>query len=215
MNKAIDANKQVPDEIYFVPRNLAIKARILAKQGNLIASNDLYDRSMDLIDVLLSSAPTPGVERDLLSQLKEVYSGYFDSLCAQKRLSDAFTVIERAHGRIEAQALETHNFALPHQPSPAERYLSTLDLKLLDTADSMVRRDVLTRIETTEQQIAPDSKPDRFSTEPATLRALQDILQPTELLIEYVLGEPTSYALVIDRDSVHTYPLKGSRELEP
>jgi tetratricopeptide (TPR) repeat protein len=88
VNKAIDADKQIPDELYFVPRNLAIKARILAKRGDLKASNDLYGRSMDLIDVLLSRVPTPGVERDLLSQLNQVYSGYFDSLCTQKRLGD-------------------------------------------------------------------------------------------------------------------------------
>jgi hypothetical protein len=56
-------------------------------------------------------------------------------------------VIERAHGRIEAQALESHNFAPPHQPSPAERYLTALDLKLLDTEDSVVRRDLLSHIE--------------------------------------------------------------------
>ncbi len=34
VNEAIEANKQIPDELYFVPRDLAIKAEILAKLGD-------------------------------------------------------------------------------------------------------------------------------------------------------------------------------------
>jgi hypothetical protein len=47
------------------------------------------------------------VERQLLNDLSEVYSGYFASLGNQGRTVDAFRVIERARGRLEAQAL-TH-----------------------------------------------------------------------------------------------------------
>jgi hypothetical protein len=33
ISEAIEANKQIPDELYFVPKNLAIKAAILARLG--------------------------------------------------------------------------------------------------------------------------------------------------------------------------------------
>jgi hypothetical protein len=33
IDTAIAANKQIPDELYFVPRNLALKAEILQKMG--------------------------------------------------------------------------------------------------------------------------------------------------------------------------------------
>ena len=41
VNDAIETNKQIPDELYFVPRNLAIKAEILAKLGDAKSSDEL------------------------------------------------------------------------------------------------------------------------------------------------------------------------------
>src|SRR6185437_3785721 len=74
INKAIDANRKIPDELYFAPKNLAIKAEIMARIGNVKASNDLYGKSADLLDGLLSKVPTPMVERQLLSDLSTVYA---------------------------------------------------------------------------------------------------------------------------------------------
>ena len=65
INEAIEANKNIPDELYFAPRNLGIKAEIMARLGNTKASNDLYEKSADLLDALLSKVPTPNVERRL------------------------------------------------------------------------------------------------------------------------------------------------------
>ncbi len=38
------------------------------------------NKSADLLDALLSKVPTPTVERQLLSDVSTVYSGYFVSL---------------------------------------------------------------------------------------------------------------------------------------
>jgi len=65
IDDAIDANKQIPDELYFLPRNLSIKARILARLGRIQESNTLYQKSADLIDSLLAHVPTANVEREL------------------------------------------------------------------------------------------------------------------------------------------------------
>ena len=127
INEAIEANKNIPDELYFVPRDLAIKAEIMARLGNTKASNDLYEKSADLLDALLSKVPTPTVERRLLSDLSEVYAGYFASLSDQGRVADAFRVIERARGRVEAQALAHHEVVPPHEPNPAEQRLTKLN----------------------------------------------------------------------------------------
>src|ERR1700744_5374918 len=56
INEAIDANKKIPDELYQVPKSLAIKEQILARLGDIRASNDLYEKSADLLDALLSKA---------------------------------------------------------------------------------------------------------------------------------------------------------------
>src|SRR5579872_7305671 len=111
--------------------------------GRMQASNDLYEKSADLLDSLLSRVPTPMVERQLLSDLSIVYAGYFASLRDQGRLADAFRVIERARGRIEAQALSHHDLIVPHAPSPAELRLTSLNVQLLDTDGAAARSQIL------------------------------------------------------------------------
>jgi len=207
INEAIDADKHVPDELYFVPRNLGIKAEILARMGKVKESNDLYGKSADLLDALLRRVPTPMVERQLLNELSTVYAGYFASLTRQGRLAVAFNVIERARGRIEAQLLTHHEVMVPHQPSPEELRLTRLNLKLLDTNGSAARGRVLNAIYTTEQQLGGNSPDDFIPPTPVPLKSLQSDLSPSELFIEYVLADSQSYALAITRGTVHCYAL--------
>lgn len=212
INEAIDANKKIPDKLYFVPRDLAVKAEILARLGDLKESNDLYEKSADMLDALLSRVPTPTVERQLLSDLSTVYAGYFDSLTNQGRIADAFRAIERARGRVEAQGLSHHEIITPHAPTSAELHLTRLNLQLLDTHDPFQRSGILNEIYTAEQQL--NSDPPESAPLPVTLSKLQHDLGPTDLFIEYVLDEPNSYALAVGRTTVHRYELPPKGQLE-
>ncbi len=214
INEAIDANKNIPDELYFVPRNLGIKAEILSRLGDVKASNELYEKSADLLDALLSKVPTPMVERELLSDLGIVYAGYFASLSDQGKLAEAFRAIERARGRVEAQALSHHEVVVPHQPSPAELELTSLNLKLLDTDDPNARGRILDSIYSTEQQLGADFQEIDQPPKPVPLTIFQHDLRASELFVEYVLGEPHSYALAVTASSVHRYTLPPKSELE-
>jgi CHAT domain-containing protein len=212
INEAIESNKQIPDELYFVPKNLAIKAAILARLGKLKSSDDLYGKSTDLLDALLSKVPTPMVERSLLSDLGTVYAGYFESLSDQGRIGDAFREIERARGRVEAQGLSRHYLVIPHKPTSAELRLTNLNLELLDTDDPAKRAGILEDIYTAEQQVngyAPESVPT-----PVALETLQKDLPQSELFIEYVLDDPTSYALAVTKTAVHRYELPPRAQIE-
>ena len=214
INEAIDANKNIPDELYFVPRNLGIKAEILSRLGDVKASNELYEKSADLLDALLSKVPTPMVERELLSDLGIVYAGYFASLSDQGKLAEAFQAIERVRGRVEAQALSHHEVVVPHQPSPAELELTSLNLKLLDTDDPNARGRILDSIYSTEQQLGADFQEIQQPPKPVPLTIFQHDLRASELFVEYILGEPHSYALAVTANSVHRYTLPPKSELE-
>ena len=130
-----------------------------------------------------------------------------------KNLRCAFRAIERARGRVEAQAIEDHEPVAPHEPTTAEKALTNLNLRLLDTDDVGSRQDILQTIYDTEQQINPNFKPDHFSTEPVDLIELQRDLGPSELMLEYVLGEPNSYVLAITETTVKRYTLKAGAGL--
>ena len=214
INQAIDANQKIPDEPYFVPRNLGIKAEILARMGNAKSANELYEKSADLFDALLSKVPTPSVERQLLNDLSTVYAGYFASLSDQGRSDDAFRVIERARGRVEAQSLSHHEILVPHQPSRAEEELTKLNVELLNSDDAASRAHILESIYGTEQQLGTDPGSNNPPPVPVKLRELQLNLGASELFVEYVLGDAQSYALAVTRDSVQRYNLRPRDLLE-
>ena len=133
----------------------------------LTTSNDLYEKSADLIDSLLVSVPTPGIERDLITQLGFVYSGYFNSLCAQNRYSDAFRILEKARGRIETQALQHHEAIDPEKVTAGEHQLIQLNTQLLETDDQARRTKLLDRITDAESQLDNSSLAEKRPTIPS------------------------------------------------
>jgi tetratricopeptide (TPR) repeat protein len=50
INDAIASNERIPDELYFVPRDLAIKAEIMARLGDSKSAIILYEKSADMLD---------------------------------------------------------------------------------------------------------------------------------------------------------------------
>jgi CHAT domain-containing protein len=214
IDEAIEANEKIPDELYFAPRNLGIKAEILARLGNSKASNELYEKSADLFDALLSKVPTPTVERQLLNDLSSVYARYFVSLSDQGRIEDAYRAIERARGRVEAQGLSHHEVILPHEPNAAEQNLTKLNIQLLNTDDSAARAHILETIYSTEQQLGTVQSSNDPPPTPVALGELQRELTGSELLLEYVLDDLNSYALAVTRNSVHRYTLPPKDLLE-
>ena len=214
IDQAIAANTKTPEELYFSPRNLSIKAKILDKMGHVNESNTLYQESETLIDSLVATAPTPGVERELLTELREVYSGYFESLCRQGNLGEAFQTIEKARGRIEAQALEHHDLILPHDPTPREKRIMQLDLQLIQSDNPRARPNLAQMLHEVEQKSDDTTLAGKTVTQPVTLKTVQRHLGRAELVIEYVLAEPRSYALAITSYGVHQYELSSKTLIE-
>ena len=214
IDDAIDANKQIPDELYFMPRNLAIKARILARMGRTRESNTLYQKSADLIDSLLAHAPTANVERELITSMQQVYAGYFDSLCTQNKFAEAFRIIEKARGRFEAQSLEHVEAAPPRPANDLDQKLVRLNLALLNTDDPAKRATIVDQIGETEGRMPSEFLEGKTAVDPVSLAQLQADLGPNQVLVEYVLDDPRSYALSITRTAVNRYVLPPKQTLE-
>ena len=214
IDRAIAANAETPEELYFTPRNLAIKAKILDRMGKVHESNLLYQKSETLIDSLVATAPTPNVERELLTELREVYSGYFESLCRQGNLTEAFKTVEKARGRIEAQALEHHDLILPHDSTPRERQITQLNLQLIKSDSPRARSNLAQTLHEVELKSDDATLAGKTATNPVTLETVQRHLGPAELVIEYVLAKPQSYALAITSDGVHQYVLSSKNLIE-
>jgi CHAT domain-containing protein/tetratricopeptide (TPR) repeat protein len=214
IDEAINANTHIPDELYFVPRNLAIKAEITQKLGNAKGADELYRKSAALIDAMLAHAPTQNVQRYVLAQMGYVYSGFFASLCAQKKYDDAFRVLEQVRGRVETEGLQHHGTIPPHAPTPEELRLTRLNLALIDTNDPKQRAQITDAIYHTELNLDGSSLEGQTATRPITLAQLQDDLSEDDLVVEYVVAEPYSGALAITKTTVRPYTLPGQTTLE-
>ena len=77
---------EIPDELYLVPRNLAIKAEIEDKMGQAKEADGLDQKSIALVDGMIQHAATTNIQRQLLAEMSDVYSGYFESIVRTKAL---------------------------------------------------------------------------------------------------------------------------------
>ena len=214
IDQAIDANKRIPDELYFVPRDLAIKARILALVGRQDQAGELYRKSALLIDSLLENVPTPFVERLLLTETGEVYAGYFVLKCREHHYDQALRIVEEARGRIEAQALEHHDYPAPHAPTPAERHLTMLNVALLETDNAATRQELSEQVQGSESALDQRSLASSAIEHPVGLDHLESDLAKNELFVEYVLADPHSYALAVTHTSAQAYELDARTRIE-
>ena len=96
INTAIEANTHIPDELYLVPRNLIIKAQITERLGHANEAEGLYRESIALVDTMLTHAGTTNTQRYLLSEMSDVYSGFFTFLSNPPPLQRSSTG-SRAH----------------------------------------------------------------------------------------------------------------------
>lgn len=159
--------------------------------------------------MLLSHVPTPETERLVLAELAELYSGYFERLSNDLRYDEAFQMIERAHGRIEAQQLEYDRTELPHAATADDKRLQAVEIGLLSSDNPEEREQTLRGM-----RASPGEVYNTRGERTATLREVQGKLIEGELLIEYVLSKPRSYALAISSSSVKCYPLPSKETIE-
>jgi CHAT domain-containing protein len=209
INEAISANQQTPEEMFQAPHNLTVKARIEAKLGHPGVAELQYQKGMAILDVLLTHVPTPETESLVLTELSDLYSGYFELLTDQGRYDDAFQVIEKAHGRLEAQQLEYDRTEVPHQPTDEDKRLQSLEIALLKEDSGKKRAQALKGLRLTRDEMSGS-----LLERTVTLPALQAKLASDEFLIEYVLATPKSYAMLIGRTSTSRYTLPSQKTVE-
>ena len=214
INSAIKANTQIPDELYLVPRNLAIKADITSRMGRYKEANSLYRASEALVNNMVAKAPTTNIQRNLLGEMSTIYSSSFASLCKQKRYDEALQTLEQVRGRVESEAIQHHSSHAFTPPTPEEQELTRLNLELVNTDNPSTRSALTDQIYNAELNVSPSSLTQTTITHPVALARLQRAIPSTAVLIEYVLAEPHSYAFVLDRSGVKSYELAPMQMLE-
>lgn len=215
--EAIVASRQLVD-MYVLPRTLATAAKIKALRGQTADADALYEEAGDLIEGMLVNVPSVRMRSTLVAAMSEVYVGHFLLAAEQlKNPNKAFEILERARGRAAADAVRSPPTPRDQQNKEkalAERRVVDLQIRLQQASTRQERHDLLRELSVAEENLQPNHlEHGRFKQflrgDPVALQSLQRTLREDEVLVEYLLAEPFSFALVISRQSFRLQRLES------
>lgn len=218
--KGVDASQRV-GETFELPERLSFLARLHADRGRIEDADRLFEQAADVVEGLMVTVASPSTRTSLIGAVSQIYLDHFT--LAVERLKDparALEVLERARGRAAADVLRTReSFRSASTDARAiEREIARLQTRLMQSSDREERRQILERLFDVEQELyaAKFSCSQRLMErgQPVDLPTLQQSLRSDELLLEYTLGEPRSYGLVIGDTEIRvvTLPERGRIE---
>lgn len=221
--EATNAMHQVADE-YHLPLHLAVLADLKAKEGDLAEAQELYERAADVTESLLANSPNEQVTNSLIATMSDVYKGDFAVSARLGQTAEAFRVVETARGRSIADLLRRprpREVEISDTQKVAKAEVNRLRHTLMETSDRAERRELLDKLFLGEQlmgvgtQSANAMQDATLHAQPVDLAKLRTALLPDEVVLEYVLADPTSFCLAIDRKRaiIVTLPA-GKKEIE-
>ena len=206
-------------DLYLLPLRLQALAQLQASQGKYQDASETYDRASDVLDLLIGNVTSAAGKIGLVTAMSSVYADHFALVADHlKDPGKAFSVLERARGRVTTELLMSGK---PHETPEElaiEKQISRLNLELASAKSAQQVRQIRDKIFLVEQArwLTPVSgswKSAPWQTIP--LERIREGLAANEIVLEYVLAEPHSYCLAISRDSARMVSLAGRESIEP
>ena len=202
-----------------LPPLLGQLAKMEATMGHVASAEHIYERGEDVIAGLLVSSSSPSAKASLVGTLSQVYLGHFSLEAYQRHnAARAYTVIEEVRGRSTADTLRSrHNATVTPAERRIESAISRLQFRLMQTSNRQARRSLLDQIFSQEEALGPEQTKTQVAQPfgpPASLRTVQQSLNSDEAIIEYVLDDPRSSALVVTHATVQVTGLAARPKIE-
>ncbi len=210
-------------DMEYLPQHLATAAEIAARLGKPEQATAYYEEAGDLIETVMVNVPSASVKSALIAAMSRVYVGHFRlALTDYQSVPKAFRVLEQTRGRVVADRLRARPLWAGEpttRTTPAEKKLAEVQLRLLVASSAGERKVLMPQLYAAEAELTPvelDRHRNKFSIngEPVSLPRLQQLLKPDEVLLEYVVDEPSSFCLAITRGSVEPHYLPPKTALE-
>jgi CHAT domain-containing protein/tetratricopeptide (TPR) repeat protein len=213
---AADAT-QSGGEVYLIPGRLELLGRLQALRGEYAAADTSYSKASDFVEAMLAGDPNASGKSGLIMVMSDIYTGHFALLADHfHNASRAYSVLERARGRITLDVLSKATETDRDKAAAVEHQISQLHLKLIAAKSAAQVRQVREQIFLAE--------PSRWLIEKRTVQTearrtvslpqVRKALAPDELILEYVLADPRSYCLVIGRDRTRVVGLLSRAKIE-
>ncbi|MEO8502138.1 MAG: CHAT domain-containing protein, partial [Vicinamibacteria bacterium] len=216
LHAGIDVARSMGERL-LLPRLLAQLADVRVSQRRYAEARNLLEEAHDILESLLTHASSPWVRSRVLGGMDEVSVARARLEGAQGDPIRLFAVLEQAKGRSLLDLLSSTPVSDVREPAglrAGERRIAALQLQLMRTQVRPQRRRLLDEIFAAEEQLAPISTELFSSTRtaprtPLTLSQLQRTLRSDEVLVDFALAEPTSYAVVATKTTTRVQRLPG------
>ena len=213
----VEASRTIGDKL-LVPRSLAQLAEVEGARGRYKTADGLFLEASEIVEAMLATTTSPNAKSSLASSMDSVFVGHFELAAIHLgNTGKAFTVIEGVRGRSIADTLRYRSVNPPPESASltaAEKDISKLQLRILK-AGAADRKRLLTELPDLERRVglieAEEDVPWLHrETQPVPVARLQKALGTDEVVLEYVLSDPTSYGLAITREHVEVFRLASS-----
>jgi CHAT domain-containing protein len=221
------------DERLGVARTLIAQARLQARQNNFDAAGERNGAALTLLESLRQGLANYSARTTFFATLAEAYALQIDLLMrpapSRERVKAGFTVSERARARAllemvnearlpdvgqaaTAQLGELHAAQQRLNEAALQRIVASpgsgpTDARLRELADEVEA--ARTRLRTAQPRYAALTQP-----QPLDVAAVQRLLDPDSLLLEFALGEEHSYLWAITPDQVTSHQLPKRAAIE-
>ena len=207
-------------DMYLAPDLLCTQATLqidLHRENNAL---DLLQRANDIVEGMLAHTKSMGLRQNLLTTMGKVYAAQFELFARRNDVDQAYKVIEKVRGRIVTELIVSRPQIadLDVLDPQVEAQLTAIKLDLVKASSPKDRRRLLDQAFFLETKQWSHNMSGYESTAPRSfdvrIDQLRRVLRTDEALIEYVLDDPHSYCLLIDKRRASIYSLKGKKEIE-
>jgi CHAT domain-containing protein len=199
-----------------IPKLLNVLAQIQVSRKEYEEADQTYDRASTIQDVMIGNADSALGKTALIKGVGDLYEKHFGLIAEHGGdPAKAFTVVERARGRVMTDLLMSGDKTSPESLA-TEKNLARLRLQLTEAHSDKDVEKLRDQIFLAEQfrSVTPEvSILKAREHQVITSQQLQDSLSNSEALLEYVVDDPVSYCLVITRTSMRIVKLPGKQAL--
>lgn len=205
---------QAAGYVDLVPSALHRLAEVQISQQKYAEADRTYDRAAIIQDAMIGNADSTLGKTALIKAASDLYAKHF-ALVAEHigDTTKAFSIIEQVRGRVVTDLLIS-GVQTSSESSEVDRNIARLRLKLMTTRSDREIREIRDEIFLAEQSrlITPEISILKSNVQRAvTLKELQSSLSPSEAILEYVVDDPASYCLVVNRENSHIVKLPGKQ----
>ena len=193
------------------------------RRGNLVESIPSLREAIRIIEELRSNVSSVDVRTSFISNKHYLYEYMIAALVDSGLIAEGFEYVERAKARSFLDLLGNKAIGESKSRSPELQRLIDQESAVQERMASIINNPdssstYLDLLETQQELIADIQllDPEYVSVktiDPASVQELQSLLDDSTVLIEYFVGQYSSYVFLVSRDTVVARPLKlGSRQ---